>query len=66
MNRKWIWIALAVFVLPIAARALWFFPGYYSRAEAVQTPDYSAMQLSSAPMRRPVGGRSPQTDRPLA
>lgn len=51
MNRKWIWIALAVFVLPIAARALWFFPGYYSRAEAVQTPDYSAMQLSSAPMR---------------
>ena len=51
MNRKWIWIALAVFVLPIAARALWFFPGYYSRAEAVQTPDYSAMQLSSAPTR---------------
>ncbi|MFZ5877815.1 MAG: hypothetical protein ACOY0R_00440 [Chloroflexota bacterium] len=53
MNRKWIWIALLVFLLPIVARAAWFYPGTYSRAEKVQIPDYNAMQLPLAPLQTP-------------
>ncbi len=49
MNRKWIWIALLAFLLPIAARALWFFPGFPSRPK-VATPDYAAMNLPAPPI----------------
>ena len=48
MNRKWIWIALLAFLLPIAVRALWFFPGFPSRPK-VEKPNYAAMNLPAAP-----------------
>ncbi len=54
MNRKWIWIALIVFLLPIAARAIWFYPGYYTRSEKVQIPDYTKMEMPAAPVQSPA------------
>lgn len=53
MNRKWIWFALLVFLLPIAARALWFFPGYYNRGSEVPMPDYTGGDLPAAPIQTP-------------
>lgn len=52
MNRKWIWIALLAFLLPIAARAIWYFPGYSTRPK-VETPNYADMRMPAAPVQSP-------------
>ena len=49
MNRKIILIALAVFVLPLLLRLIWFFPGFYT-PHAVVTPDYAHLKLPEAPV----------------
>jgi hypothetical protein len=53
MNRKWILIALLAFLLPVIARALWFFPGYGTRPK-VKTPDFAAMKMPVAPVQSPA------------
>jgi len=48
MNRKLIWIALACLVIPGILRLIWFYPGFAIRP-AVETPDYKAFTIPSAP-----------------
>ncbi|HVN14879.1 MAG TPA: DUF4350 domain-containing protein [Anaerolineales bacterium] len=52
MNRKWIWIALVLFLLPIAAHAVWFYTGIPVRPQ-VKTPDYKDMTMPLAPLSTP-------------
>lgn len=52
MNRKWIWLALFFFLLPIAGRVLWFYSGIPTRA-AVKTPDYKDIAMPLAPLSTP-------------
>ena len=49
MNRKIILIALAVFVLPLLLRLIWFFPGFYP-PHTIATPDYADLKLPEAPV----------------
>lgn len=52
MNRKTIWIVLALFILPFVVRVLWFFPGFYL-PHSVATPDYSNLKMQEAPVSTP-------------
>jgi hypothetical protein len=52
MNRKLIIYALAAFLLPLAIRFLWFFPGF-SFPHAVATPDYADLKMPQAPVSTP-------------
>jgi len=49
MNRKVVFIALALFVLPLFLRLIWFFPGFY-QPHTIATPDYAALKLPVAPV----------------
>ena len=51
-NRKIILIALAVFVLPLLVRLIWFFPGFYS-PHTIATPNYANLKLPEAPVSTP-------------
>jgi hypothetical protein len=50
MNRKTLWIALACFILPTIARAIWFYPGYSIRP-AISTPDYQSLSIPTPPIK---------------
>ena len=52
MNRKMIWIALAALLLPILARAIWFYPGFTTRTK-VTLPNYVAMTMPVPTMETP-------------
>jgi hypothetical protein len=43
------WIALAVLVLPVLLRGLWFYPGFSFRPK-VQIPDYAAFTIPQPPI----------------
>ena len=44
MKHQRLILALILLILPILGRTLWFYQGSYQRSEAVQTPDYAALQ----------------------
>ncbi len=52
MNRKITLIALAVFILPLLLRLIWFFPGFYP-PHTIATPDYANLKLPEAPVSTP-------------
>ncbi len=53
LKRYQIWIALAVLILPVLARGLWFYQGIPSRPE-IQAPDYAGASLPQPPLSTPV------------
>jgi len=59
MNRKIILIALAVFVLPLVLRLIWFFPGFYP-PHTIATPDYANLKLPEAPISTPESNQIKQ------
>ena len=50
MNRKTLWIALACFILPALARAVWFYPGFSTRPR-IATPDYQSLSIPTPPIK---------------
>lgn len=52
MNRKTITIILALFVLPIALRFAWYFPGF-NLPHKIATPDYASLKMPEAPISTP-------------
>lgn len=53
LKRYQIWIALAVLVLPILARGLWFYQGVPSHPK-IQSPDYAGASLPQPPLSTPA------------
>jgi hypothetical protein len=49
-KRNLILIAVGLLVLPIIARALWFYQGIFHRSEAIATPDYANLELPLPPI----------------
>jgi hypothetical protein len=43
-------IALAIIVVPILLRTIWFYQGVYVRSTAVPTPDYGSFQIPAPPL----------------
>ena len=52
MKRYQLWIAIAVLILPILARTLWFYHGISIRPP-VQTPDYESFAIPRPPVSTP-------------
>jgi hypothetical protein len=52
MNRKLLWIVLAVFALPILVHLVWFFPGF-NLPRTIATPDYGHLKMPEAPVSTP-------------
>jgi len=52
MNRKTIYIILALFILPIALRFAWYFPGF-DLPRKIATPDYANFKMPEAPISTP-------------
>ncbi len=52
MNRKTIYIILALFILPIALRFAWYFPGF-DLPHKIATPDYASLKMPEAPISTP-------------
>lgn len=52
MNRKTIYIVIALFILPIALRFAWYFPGF-EFPHKVATPDYASLKMPEAPVSTP-------------
>ena len=52
MNSRYLWIASVALVLPILARAIWFYPGLTIRPK-VATPDYQNMTIPVPPFETP-------------
>jgi hypothetical protein len=55
-----LWIALAVLLLPIALRAVWFYQGIPIRPK-VNAPNYTANLLPTAPFSTPAAGQVTMT-----
>jgi hypothetical protein len=55
LKRYQIWIALAVLILPILARGLWFYRGIPSHPK-IQAPDYAGASISQPPISTAVPG----------
>ncbi|HET7143619.1 MAG TPA: hypothetical protein VFI68_06350, partial [Anaerolineales bacterium] len=49
MKKNMFWIALAALIIPILARALWFYRGFPDQPE-ISTPDYQALTISQPPL----------------
>ncbi|MBI2757060.1 MAG: hypothetical protein HYX49_00100 [Chloroflexi bacterium] len=60
MNRKTIFILLALFLLPIVLRFAWYFPGFYL-PQKIETPDYANLKMSQAPVSTPQPEEIKQT-----
>ena len=52
MNRKFIYIVLALFLLPIVLRLAWYFPGF-DLPRKIATPDYANFKMPEAPISTP-------------
>jgi hypothetical protein len=50
MKRYRIPIAAALFLLPLLARAVWFYQGIFWRAETIATPDYESFTIPQPPL----------------
>jgi hypothetical protein len=50
MKRYRIPIAIALFVLPVLVRGLWFYQGAYWRTEPPATPDYASYSIPQPPL----------------
>jgi len=57
LKRYRVWIALAVLVLPLLVRGLWFYRGIPSRPE-IQSPDYAGASIPQPPLSTAI----PETD----
>ncbi|MBI1792835.1 MAG: hypothetical protein HYR70_01415 [Chloroflexi bacterium] len=60
MNRKTIFILLALFLLPIILRFAWYFPGFYL-PQKIETPDYANLKMPQAPVSTPQPEEIKQT-----
>jgi hypothetical protein len=53
MTRLRPWIAFIFLLLPIAARIVWFYNGWYTRTAPVATPDYASLKAPVPPLSTP-------------
>ena len=53
MKKDMLWTALAALILPILARAIWFYPGMPTRP-AIATPEYRSMVIPQPPLKTPA------------
>jgi hypothetical protein len=54
MKRYRIPIAVALVLLPVIARAVWFYQGVYWRSATIATPDYGAFTIPEPPLSTPA------------
>ncbi len=60
MNRYRIPAAVALFLLPILVRGLWFYQGVFWRSETIPTPEYASYRIPQPPFSTPaVLGNTP-------
>ncbi len=49
MKRKYIYIAVGIFLLPILVRGLWFYRGWYRAPSTLSAPDYESFRMPIPP-----------------
>ncbi len=53
MKKYRLWIALGLLILPVLARAAWFYQGAYARSKPVAIPNYAGLALPAPPLSTP-------------
>ena len=49
MKRYRIYVAVGIFLLPILARGLWFYRGWYRSPSMLDAPDYTSFNMPIPP-----------------